>query len=160
MGKCILINIGEKAPEFTLPDMDLKNQNLRDHIGKRNIVLAFFPLAFSPVCTKEMCSFRDSQPDLNNLDAQVIGISVDSPFTLKAFAQQEGYKFLFLSDFNRDVSKLYGVLHEEALGFRGISKRSIFIIDKKGTIRYKWVSEDSGKEPDYQTVKQALEKLS
>lgn len=155
-----MVDVGDKAPDFILPDIDLKKQSLKDYVGKKKIVLAFFPLAFSPVCTNEMCSFRDSEQQLNSLDAQVIGISVDSPFTLKAFAEQHGFKFPSLSDFNREVSKRYGVLHEEILGLRGVSKRSIFIIDKDGVVRYKWVSEDPTKQPDYVAVKQALSKLS
>jgi peroxiredoxin len=155
-----MVEVGDRAPDFILPDTDLKKQSLNDYIGMKKIVLAFFPLAFSPVCTDEMCSFRDSEQQLNNLDAQVIGISVDSPFTLKAFAKQHGFKFPSLSDFNREVSKRYGVLHEEILGLRGVSKRSIFVIDKDGVVRYKWVSEDPTKQPDYAAVKEALSKLS
>jgi peroxiredoxin len=155
-----MVDVGDKAPDFILPDIDLKKQSLKDYVGKKKIVLAFFPLAFSPVCTNEMCSFRDSEQQLNSLDAQVIGISVDSPFTLKAFAEQHGFKFPSLSDFNREVSKRYGVLHEEILGLRGVSKRSVFIIDKDGVVRYKWVSEDPTKQPDYSAVKEALSKLS
>ena len=154
-----MVDIGEKAPEFSLPDMDLKQRSLREYLGKKKVVLAFFPLAFSPVCTSEMCSLRDSEYQLNSLDAQVIGISVDSPFTLKAFAEHHGFKFPSLSDFNRDVSKRYGVLHEEMLGFRGVSKRSIFIIDKDGVVRYKWVSEDPSKQPDYKAINEVLSKI-
>jgi len=154
-----MVDVGDRAPEFTLQDVDLKPRSLKDYVGKKKIVLAFFPLAFSPVCTNEMCSFRDSEQQLNGLDAQVIGISVDSPFTLKAFADRHGFKFPSLSDFNREVSRRYGVLHGEILGLRGVSKRSIFIVDKDGVIRYKWISEDPGKQPDYRAFNEALSKL-
>ncbi len=154
-----MVNVGERAPDFTLQDADLKPRSLKDYVGKKKIVLAFFPLAFSPVCTNEMCSFRDSEQKLNGLDAQVIGISVDSPFTLKAFADRHGFKFPSLSDFNREVSRRYGVLHDEILGLRGVSKRSVFVIDKDGVIRYMWISEDPTKQPDYGEINEALSKL-
>jgi len=154
-----MVAVGDKAPDFTLPDVDLKQRSLREYVGKKKIVLAFFPLAFSPVCTNEMCSLRDSEQQLNRLEAQVIGISVDSPFVLKAFADHHGFSFPFLSDFNRDVSRQYGVLHDEILGFRGVSKRSIFIIDRNGSVRYRWVSEDPAKQPDYNALNEALSRI-
>lgn len=154
-----MVDVGDKAPDFTLPDVDLKQRSLREYVGKKKIVLTFFPLAFSPVCTNELCSLRDSEQQLNRLGAQVIGISVDSPFALKAFADHHGFSFPFLSDFNRDVSRQYGVLHDEILGFRGVSKRSIFIIDRNGSVRYRWVSEDPAKQPDYNALNEALSRI-
>jgi peroxiredoxin len=154
-----MVDVGEKAPEFNLPDTDLKQRSLKEYLGKGKVVLAFFPWAFSSVCTSEMCSLRDSEHQLNSVNAQVVAISVDNPFALKAFAERHGLKFPSLSDFNREVSKLYGVLHEEVLGFRGVSKRSIFIIDKDGVVRYKWVSEDPSKQPDYEVINEVLSKI-
>jgi peroxiredoxin len=151
------INVGSKAPEFTLFDEDKKPRSLSEFLGKK-VVLAFFPGAFTGVCTKELCTFRDAMSNFNNLNAQVIGISVDAPFANKAFATQNNLQFPLLSDYMCVVSKQYGGVHEDFAGMKGYSasKRAVFIIDANGTVKYAWVSENPGVEPDYNAITQAL----
>jgi len=150
------IRIGKKAPDFTLPDTGLKPRSLKDFDTK--LVLAFYPGAFTSVCTKEMCTFRDSLKRLNELKAQLIGISVNDPFSNKAFAEANGLSFPLLSDYNRKVVKLYGVGARDFAGLKGYTaaKRSIFILDSGGTICHKWISEDPRVEPNYQEIERIL----
>ncbi len=155
-----MLKIGQKAPDFTLIDLDLKPRRLLDFLN-RNVVLAFYPGAFTSVCTKEMCAFRDSLARLNTLNAQIIGISVNDPFSNKAFSEANRLNFPILCDYKREVIRIYGV---EATDFAGLkdytaAKRSIFIIDKKGYIRYIWVSDDPGVEPNYKEIEKKLEKI-
>ncbi len=152
--------VGEKAPDFTLPDQDLKPRSLSEFRGKK-VVLAFYPGAFTSVCTKEMCTLRDSMNRFNELDAVVLGISVNDPFTQKAFAEANKLNFTLLSDYNREVIKKYGVYHEDFIGLKGYTaaKRAVFILDKEGVIRYKWVSDDPTKEPDYDEIVKELSKI-
>ena len=154
-----MVEVGDKALDFTLLNQDRQPVKLSDYIGKKNIVLAFYFLDFSPVCTNEMCSFDNSLKELENLDAIVFGISVDSPFSHKAFAEKYNLKIQLLSDFNREVIRKYDVIHEEMFGFKNIGKRAVFVIDKNGIIRYKWVSEDPRKEPNYEEIKKVLSEL-
>ena len=151
------IKVGSKAPEFTLFDTDKKPRSLSEFYGK-NVVLAFYPGAFTGVCTKELCTFRDAMSNFNNLHAQVVGISVDSPFANKAFATQNNLQFPLLSDYTREVCKLYGGIHEDFAGLKGysVSKRSVFIIDANGYVRYAWTSENPGVEPDYEAITHSL----
>lgn len=155
------INVGQKAPDFTLPDTDLKPRKLKDFLNK-NVVLAFYPGAFTAVCTKEMCTFRDSLAKLSDLKAQVVGISVNDPFSNKAFAETNWLNFPLLSDYTRKVVGFYGVAATDFAGLKGYTaaKRSIFIVDKKGTVRYKWVSEDPRIEPNYKEIERVLEEIS
>jgi peroxiredoxin len=154
------IKVGDKAPDFTLPDTDLKPRNLKEFLGKK-VVLAFFVGAFTSVCTKEMCAFRDSMARLIDLKAQVVGISVNDPFSNKAFAEKNRLTFPILSDYNRQVIKTYGVETPDFGGLKGytVAKRSIFIVDKTGIVRYVWTTEDLTIEPDYTEVENALEKI-
>jgi glutaredoxin-dependent peroxiredoxin len=151
------INVGIKAPEFTLFDTEKKSRSLSEFRGK-NVVLAFFPGAFTGVCTKELCTFRDAMSNFNNLHAQVVGVSVDSPFANKAFAAQNNLQFPLLSDYSREVIKLYCGVHEDFAGLKGYSaaKRAVYIVDGAGNVKYVWVSENPGVEPDYNAVTQAL----
>ena len=151
--------VGTQSFDFTLPSTIGEKFTLNEHRGKENVVLSFYVFDFSPVCTKEMCSFRDGLAELEKLNTKVVGISVDSLWSHKAFAQSLDIKFPLLSDFNKEVSRKYGVLYEDFRGLRGVSKRSVFVIDKQGTIRYRWVSEEAGKEPDYSEVRQILQTL-
>lgn len=153
-------NIGDEAPDFQLPDIDMKMQKLSDYRGKE-IVLAFFPAAESPVCTKEMCAFRDSLDELKNYGAQVIGVSVDGPFANKIFTENRHLNFPVLSDYKREVINKYGIVMENLGPLEGYkaAKRSIFIIDRNGKIQYKWISDNPLIEPNYQEVKHALSKL-
>ena len=154
------IDVGQKAPDFTLPDTNLKPRRLREFLSK-NTVLAFYPGAFTSVCTKEMCTFRDSLAKLSDLKAQVVGISVNDPFSNSAFAKANMLNFPLLSDYNREVVRLYGVAATDFAGLKGYTaaKRSVFIIDRKGTVRYKWVSENPGIEPNYGEIEKALAKI-
>ena len=154
------IKVGDKAPDFTLPDTDLKPRNLNEFLGKKTVI-AFFVGAFTSVCTKEMCAFRDSMARLINLNAQVIGISVNDPFSNKAFAEKNRLPFPVLSDYNRQAIKAYGVETPDFGGLNGytVAKRSIFIVDKNGVVRYVWITEDPSVEPDYKKVENALEKI-
>ncbi len=155
------VTIGNKAPDFNLFDTDRKVRSLNEFLGKKT-VLAFFPGAFTGVCTKELCTFRDSMARFNELNAQVIGISVDAPFANKAFAAQNNLQFPILSDFTRATIEAYGIVHESFAGLTGYSasKRSVFVIDKDGIVRYAWVSENPGVEPDYEEVTIALESIN
>jgi peroxiredoxin len=151
---------GQKAPDFQLPDYNKTLRSLKDFLGKKTM-LAFFPGAFTGACTKEMCTFRDSMQALTGLGAQVVGISVNDPFSNKAFADANKLQFPLLSDYTRETVKKYGIFHEDFAGLKGYmtAKRSIFLLDKEGIVRYKWVSEDPGKEPDYEEIKKQLTKL-
>lgn len=153
--------IGQRAPEFSLPDADGKQRNLGEFVGRAVALLAFFPFAFSGVCDKEMCVFRDGFGELTAPTTQIVGISVDSVFTLRTFAQTYDLQFPLLSDYNRRVSKLYGVLQEPWVGFDygGVAKRSIFLIDKKGSLRYKWITDTPSNEPPYDEVSEAAARL-
>ena len=154
------VKIGDVAPDFTLVDIDLKPRSLKDYRGSK-VVLAFFVGAFTSVCTKEMCAFRDSMARLIDLNAQIIGISVNDPFSNKAFAEKNRLTFPILSDHNRQVIKIYGVEAHDFGGLKGytVAKRSIFIVDQTGVVRYAWTTEDSTIEPDYKEIENALEKI-
>jgi peroxiredoxin len=154
------LKIGDNAPEFALMDSDKKEVKLSDYKGK-NVVLLFFPLAFTGVCTEELCSMRDNIADYNNLNADVLAVSVDSLFTLDKFKKEQNYNFPLLSDFNKEVSTTYGSLYETfVLGMKGVSKRSAFVIDKDGVIQYAEVLEDAGKKPDFEAIQATLQKLN
>jgi glutaredoxin-dependent peroxiredoxin len=148
---------GAMAPEFTLFDTDRKARSLGEFRGKK-VVLAFYPGAFTGVCTKELCSFRDAMTEFNSLNAQVVGISVDGPFANKAFSDQNQLTYPLLCDYTRSVSKQYGGVHEDFAGLTGYSasKRAVFVIDGKGVVRFTWVSDNPGVEPPYDEIKKAL----
>lgn len=155
------VEIGKKAPDFKLYDTDRKERSLSEFAGKK-VVLAFYPGAFTSVCTKELCNFRDSLSKFNNISAQVIGVSVDPPFSNKAFAEQNKLNFPILSDYERTVVKAYDAYHDNFVGLKGYTsaKRAVFVIDKSGVIKYKWVSNDPGVEPNYDEVFKAVESAS
>ena len=151
-------DVGSKAPDFTLMNQDRQPVTLSQQRGKP-VVLAFFPAAFSSVCEKELCTFRDSMAQLNRTNAQVFGISVDTFFALKAFQDQQHLTFPLLSDFNKQVIRDYGVFNEDMIGLKGIAKRAVFVLDKDGIVRHREVLEDARNEPDYQVVFAALAKM-
>jgi len=151
--------IGSAAPDFTLKNQDMQDVTLSAGFGRQNTVLAFFPAAFTSVCTKELCTFRDQIAQLNRANAQVYGISVDTPFTLKVFARDNGLTFPLLSDFNKDVIKAYDVYLDELVGLKGVAKRAVFLIDTTGTIRFAEVTAGPGTEPDYVRLNEAIAKL-
>jgi glutaredoxin-dependent peroxiredoxin len=158
-----MVNQGEKAPSFTLPDTDRKPRSIQEFLKPNGAtLLAFFPGAFTSVCTREMCTLRDNMQELNKINAQVVGISVNDPFTNKAFAQNNNLNFPILSDYNREVVKLYNVYHENFGNLKGytVAKRSVFILDHNGVVVYKWVSDDPSKEPNYEELKKAAAKTT
>jgi peroxiredoxin len=153
------LKTGDKAPEFTLVDSDKNKVSLSAQHGK-NVVLLFFPAAFTSTCTKELCEVRDDLSFYNGLDAQVFGISVDLPFTLAKFKQEQNYNFPLLSDFNKEASRAFGAIYEDwILGLKGVSKRATFVIDKQGAIRFSEVLENAGDYPDFAGVKKTLGEL-
>jgi peroxiredoxin len=154
------VEVGEKPPDFQLHDQNRSLRSLKDFLGKKTI-LAFFPGAYTGVCDKEMCTLRDSLGALAGLGAQVVAISVNDPFSNKGFANTYRLEFPLLSDYTRETVKRYDVFHENFAGLRGYTtaKRAIFILDDKGTVRYRWVSEDPTKEPDYEEIKSKLGQL-
>jgi peroxiredoxin len=154
------IKVGDKAPVFTLADAEKKQKSLSEFLGKKT-VLAFFPGAFTGACTKEMCTFRDSMSKFNTMNAQIVGISVDSPFANKAFATQNNLQFPLLSDYNREVVRLYGIELTNFAGLQAytVAKRSIFVLDKAGTVRYSWITDNPGVEPNYDEISKALEAM-
>lgn len=154
-----MLQPGDPAPDFSLRASDKSLVTLKELRGK-NVILLFFPFAFTGVCTKEMCMMRDSIADYEKLDAQVLAISVDSPYTLAQWKHEQGFNFPLLSDFNKTVSKKYHTLYKEfALGLKGVSKRSAFLIDTKGIIRYAEVLENAGEIPNLEAVKTTLAAL-
>jgi len=154
------VKVGEKAPEFTLVDTALKPRSLKEFLGKTT-VLVFYPAAFTGVCTKEMCAFRDNLSQLSSIGAQMVGISADTPFSNKAFAEQNSLTFPVLSDYNREAIKAFGIAFPDLAGLKGltVAKRSVFVLDKQGVVKYAWVSEDPKKEPDYAEVTKAARSL-
>ena len=153
----MIIKIGDKSPEFTLRDSDTNEVNLSDYAGK-SVVLLFFPLAFTGVCTTELCTMRDDITTYNNMNANVLAVSVDSPFTLAKFKEEQKLNFTLLSDFNKTVSRAYGALYEDfVLDLKGVSKRSAFVIDEKGIIRYAEVLENATELPNFADIKETLE---
>jgi len=145
------VDVGSKAPDFTLVDQDRNPVTLSAQAGHA-VVLAFFPAAFSSVCTAELCTFRDSMARLNAANARVFGISVDTFFTLNAFRTAQGLTFPLLSDFNKDVIRAYGCYNPDMIGLHGIAKRSVFVIDAQGVVRHAEVLEDARNEPNYDAV--------
>src|SRR6195256_3501958 len=152
------VDVGSPAPDFTLTNQDRQPVTLSGQRGKP-VVLAFFPAAFSSVCTKEMCTFRDSLSRLGEASAQVFGISVDTFFTLKAFQADQKLAFPLLSDFNKQVIRDYGVFNEDMIGLKGIARRAVFVLDRDGVVRHREVLDDARNEPDYRKVHQTLPSL-
>lgn len=151
------IEINTKATNFTLPDTERQSKSLSDFAGKK-VVLAFFPGAFTGACTKEMCALRDAMANFNQMNAQVIGVSVDSPFANKAFAEANKLTFPLLSDYTREVSQMYCGLYDGFAGLKGYTaaKRSVFVLDQTGVVKYKWITEEPGKEPPYDEINKIL----
>jgi peroxiredoxin len=150
---------GDKAPDFKLFNSDKQEVSLSDYKGK-NVVILFFPLAFTGTCTAELCEMRDNISIYSNLNAEVLAISVDSLFTLDKYKAEQKLPFNLLSDFNKDTSVAYGSLYENfVLGMKGVSKRSAFVVDVDGNIQYAEVLEDAGKVPNFEAVQSALQSL-
>ncbi|MGD6851936.1 MAG: redoxin domain-containing protein [Candidatus Bathyarchaeia archaeon] len=154
------VKVGDKAPDFTLPDTNIKPRSLHDFLGKK-IVLVFYVSAFTETCTKEVCTFRDSTDRFTDLDAQVIGVSVNDPFSNKEFAQKNRLPYPILSDYKREVIKKYGLEMPDYAGLDGyvVAKRSIFVVDQKGIIQYMWITENPTIEPNYEQIQQEIAKI-
>ncbi|HUK75131.1 MAG TPA: redoxin domain-containing protein [Nitrososphaerales archaeon] len=157
----MVLRVGQRVPDFTLTDHTKQERKLSDYVQKGNVVIAFFPFAFSGVCDREMCTFRDSVAKLDAVKASVLGVSVDSLFALNVFAQTYGIEYPLLSDFNKKVSRAFDVLQDPwvSFGYRGVAKRSVFVLDRKGILRYRWVTDVPGEEPPYDEVMASLAKL-
>lgn len=149
------VDVGAAAPDFTLVNQDREPVTLNSFRGTP-VVLAFFPGAFSGTCTAELCTVRDRLAALNGAPAQVLGISVDSFFTLKAFRDAYGLTFPLLCDFNKEVIRLYDVFNEDMIGLKGLAKRAVFVLDRAGVVRYREVLDDARLEPDYDAVFRTL----
>jgi len=158
----VALRLGQKAPEFFLPDAEQKDRSLDEFTKRGPVILAFFPFAFSGVCDKEMCTFRDGFESIRGAGAQLVGISADSSFALKAFAQTYNLQFPLLSDFNKRVMKAYGVLQDPwvGLGYKGVAKRAVMVVDMRGMLRYKWATDTPSEEPPYVDVMKAAQKLA
>ncbi len=146
---------GDKAPPVKLPAKP--GEVVEARIGRDKVVLLFFPFAFSSVCTDEMCHMRESWDDWEGLKAQVLGISVDSPFVTDRFRAEENIPFPILSDFNKDVVKGYGVFCEDLKGLKGVAKRSAFVIGRDGKVIYSWITEDPKVQVPFEEVKKAVQ---
>ncbi|MFW5653839.1 MAG: redoxin domain-containing protein [Planctomycetota bacterium] len=151
------IRQGDAAQPFELPHAPGEKVNLADEFGKEKVVLLFIPLAFSPVCTTEMCHMRDEWSKWEGMNAKVYGVSVDSPFVTAKFRESENLPFPILSDFNKEMSSAYGCIHEDLVGLKGVSKRSAFVVGTDGKVAYCWISDDPKQQPNYEEVKAAVE---
>ena len=154
------VQIGQDAPDFTLKNSDMQDVTLSSFRGQKNVVLLFVPLAFTGVCTTELCSVRDNLNTYAGLNAEVFGVSVDSPFAQKAWKEKEQLNFALLSDFNRQAVQAYGAQYESLLGFQGVAKRAAFVVDKQGKIRYAEVLEDARNLPNFDKINETLKGLN
>jgi peroxiredoxin len=151
--------VGQQAPDFQLPDTD-KNMHILSSYKGKNVVLLFFPAAFTSTCTKEMCQTRDELSIYNGMDAQVFGISVDMHYSLAQYKKENQLNFSLLSDFNKEAINAYGCKYETfGAGMKGVAKRASFVIDKDGVIRFAQVLENAGDYPDFEGIKKTLEGL-
>jgi len=151
--------VGEVVPDFTLYDSEKKQRRFSEFLtGGRKTILAFFPGAFTGTCTKEMCTFRDMYGELQGMNGQVVGVSVDAPWAQKAFAEKHGLTFPLLCDFKREVVPKFGLIWKNLGGVEGydVSNRAIFVLDGSGKVLYKWVAKEPGELPDFEAIKKAL----
>lgn len=155
------LRIGQRVPDFALPDQNKQERKLSEFTQKGKTLVLFFPFAFSGVCDKEMCVFRDDMQRLTSLNAQVVGVSVDSVYALKVFAQTYNLQFPLLSDFNKKVIRAYDVFQDPwgSVGYKGVAKRAAFVLDGKGILRYRWVTDNPGDQPPFDEVFAALSKI-
>ncbi len=155
-----MVDEGDTAPDFTAPiaDGDVSEFALSEALGDGPVVLAFFPGAFTGVCTTEMCTFHDRMSAFDDVDATVYGVSVDTPFSLAEWRDQEDLNFGLVSDHDKEIIDEYGVRTDFAdLGYYGVAERAVFVVDEDGTVTYKWVGDNPGVQPDYDEVEAAAE---
>jgi peroxiredoxin len=152
-----MVDIGDEAPDFTAPlaNGDVETFTLSDHLDEAPIILAFFPAAFTPTCTSEMCAFRDRMAKFEDVDATVYGISVDLPYTLNEFREQHGLTFGLISDERRELIDAYGVASSFSPLDMQVARRAVFVVDGDGTVTYRWLGDTPKQEPDYQEVREA-----
>ena len=150
------IQVLDQAVPFSLPEAPGQVVDVGAQFADGPVVLLFFPLAFSPVCTEEFCTIRDDWSKWTELDAKVFGISIDSPFVVQKFREAEGIPFPLLSDFNKEVAAKYGALHEDLMGLKGVTKRAAFVVDRSGQITYAWISEDPGQQIAFEEILAAV----
>lgn len=160
--KRTMLQINQQAPDFTLFDSDKNKVTLSAFAGNQNVLLLFFPLAFTGVCTRELCSVRDDIGRYDNANARVLGISVDSVYSLAKFKQEQAINFPLLSDFNKEVSTSFECIYDSFtdMQLKGVSKRSAFIIDKEGVIKYVEVLDNAGQLPDFTAINNILSSLA
>ncbi len=156
-----MTDVGSNIPSFELPDADGKFVNISEFKGK-NIVLIFYPAAFTGVCKTELCHFRDDLSKFSNMESEVIGISVDYPFSVKEFSTTNNINFLLLCDYNKTVIKQFDIEFSDFFNLEGytVAKRSVFIVDKAGIIQYKWIADDPGQEPDYAEIDSKISSMN
>ena len=154
------ITVGQNAPDFKLPNTEKEFHTVSQYKGK-NVLLLFFPLAFTGTCTTELCGIRDDMARYSNANAEVLGISIDTPFSLKKFKEEQKLPFNLLSDFNKEAITAYGNAYPEfSCGLKGVAKRSAFLIDKEGVVRYAEVLETAGDLPNFEAINKVLEGLN
>lgn len=155
------LKVGEAAPDFTLFDSGKKKVTLSDYKGKKNVLLLFFPLAFTGVCTTELCEVRDSMKKYDDANTIVFGVSIDSFATLAKYKEEQQYQYQLLSDYNKEVSEAFNCLYDSFtdMGMKGVSKRSAFLIDKEGKIQYAEVLENAGSLPNFEAIDKKLATL-
>ncbi|HSG26840.1 MAG TPA: redoxin domain-containing protein [Candidatus Krumholzibacterium sp.] len=151
--------VGDQAPDFELIESMESTWKLSDHLGDKNIVLLFFPLAYTRPCTEELCGMRDGFHEFQGLDAELIAASVDNPLVLAHWKEELGLPFSLLSDFNKEVCQMLGACHDTLGPLNVVAKRSAFVIDSEGTIRYQWISDDPGVLPNIEEIRQVLNDL-
>lgn len=154
------LRVGANAPDFTLLEAPGKSITLSNELKKGPVVLVFFPAAFSPVCTQEVCRFRDAMEDYNKLKARVLGISVDGIFSLSAFKQANQIQYPLLSDWEKKTIRAYGIVYPDLAGMKEVAKRSVFVIAKNGKVAFSWISENPAVLPPFDEIRQAVEKAS
>ena len=155
-----MVEVGQKAPDFTLPNEEGTPVTLSKELGHGPLVLSFYFFDFTGVCTSQLCAMRDSMGELQSHGAKVFGISTDSQFSHKAFRAANRINYPLLSDWNKTVSKAYGVFYEKIADWVGVSKRSVFVLDKDGIVRYRWVTEDPKVPPDPRKVLDAVQAIA
>ncbi len=151
-----MLKKGDTAPDFALQDTNGSKKSLKGLNKKKNLILLFFPLAFSSTCTDELCAVRDTMKLYESCEAKIAAISVDSFYCLNAFKKSQSYNFSLLSDFNKEVSKKYDILCEDFYGLKGVAKRSAFVVDREGILQYCEVLEDSNKIPDIAAIQEVI----
>jgi len=154
------VQAGQDAPDFTLKNTDMQEVTLSSLRGQKNVVVLFVPFAFTGVCTTELCSVRDNLNNYASLNAEVFGISVDSPFAQKQWKEKEHLNFTLLSDFNRQACKAYGAYYDDLLGLQGVAKRAAFVVNKAGKVRYAEVLDNARNLPNFDRIRETLQGLS